>query len=117
MNALTLIILALIAGASAGYLAADFNTPSQEDLIKEFYDVENAVHVSPHSIRKDIMNGALSVTLVDLRSEEEYAAEHITGAVNIPAYRDPETPAYYDTERIIAAFKALPDDKPVVVYC
>src|SRR3989338_2272387 len=66
---------------------------SQNDFIKEFYEVENAVHVSPHSVRKSMDEGQLDVTLVDLRSPQEYEASHIIGAINIPAYTDPNTSA------------------------
>lgn len=120
MRAATIIILSLLAGALGGGItsfALASQPPSQEELIRGFYDVENAVHVSPHSIRKSLANGELGVTLVDLRSAEEYEDEHILGAVSIPAYRDPDTPAYFDVERITAAFAALPEDKDIVVYC
>jgi rhodanese-related sulfurtransferase len=120
LNTVAIVLLALIAGAIAGIASASFSantTETQEELIKEFYDVENAVHVSPHSIRKSIANGNLGVTLVDLRSAQEYAEEHIIGAINIPAYRDLDTPAHYDVERIVGAFAQLPQDKDIIVYC
>jgi rhodanese-related sulfurtransferase len=58
-----------------------------------------------------------SFILVDLRSEEEYEKAHIAGAINIPAYRDPDTSAYGDVDRIVNMFAALPKDKDIIVYC
>lgn len=110
------IIVSATVGAFAGWTANELDKPTEQELIKGFYDTENAVHVSPHSIRKKIAAGDESFILVDLRSAEEYMREHIKGAINIPAYRDPDTPVYYDVDRIVSEFAALPD-KEVVVYC
>ena len=93
---------------------------SEDNLIKDFYLTENAVHVSPHSIRKAMDKGDNNFILVDLRSQEEYEYEHIIGAVNIPAYKDLDTSAYGDVERIVNSFKELKSenlDKDIVVYC
>lgn len=91
--------------------------PTAEERIADFYATENAVHVSPHSIRKDIMKGTSKVLLVDLRSAEEYEMSHVIGAINIPAYKNPDQSAYDEVDRIVNAFKALPKDKEIVVYC
>lgn len=119
-----IIILAIIFGSLAGALSAfvvlNLQTLNQEDLIKDFYLTENAVHVSPHSLRTAMDKGDNSFVLVDLRSQEEYEREHIVGAVSIPAYKDPDTSAYGDVERIVNAFKELKEnnpDKDIVVYC
>lgn len=104
-------------GAAAFMMVA---APSENRLRKEFYATENAVHVSPHSIRKDIAKGGGSFILVDLRSQEEYEREHIVGAVSIPAYKDPDTSAYDDVERIVEAFRTLQRENPgkeLIVYC
>ena len=93
---------------------------SEAQLIEEFYLVENAVHVSPHSIRKMMDKGDQSFILVDLRSQEEYEAEHIIGAVSIPAYKDKDTSAYDEVERIVNSFSQLEKDSPnkdIIVYC
>ena len=116
-----ILVLAIIFGALAGALATgavlSLQVPSQEELIKDFYLTENAVHVSPHHIRKAMDKGDTSFTLVDLRSQEEYEREHVIGAINIPAYKDPYTSAYGDVERIVAAFSELPRDNDLIVYC
>lgn len=120
-NAKTIIfsvIAAAIAGGFSGWAVVNFQKPTEEELIKEFYLVENAVYVSPHSLRKKMSKGETDdFILVDLRSAEEYEKEHIVGAVNIPAYKDPEHSAYDEKERIIGAFRQLPKDKEVIVYC
>lgn len=112
------VIAAAIAGGFSGWAVVNFQKPTEEELIKEFYFVENAVYVSPHSLRKKMSKGETDdFVLIDLRSAEEYEKEHIVGAVNIPAYKDPEHSAYDEKERIIGAFRQLPKEKEVVVYC
>lgn len=112
-------VISMLISGSAGWFVYNHLTkkPTKQELITEFYAVENAVHVSPHSIRKSMDKGEQSVILVDLRSRQEYEKEHIVGAVNIPAYSDPDTSAYGDVDRIVTAFKNLPQDKDIVVYC
>lgn len=90
---------------------------SSQDLIYDFYKIENAVYVSPHSLRRLMDKGDQSYILIDLRSPQEYEKEHIIGAVSIPAYKDPDTSAYEEVERIINQFKQLPKDKDIIVYC
>lgn len=91
--------------------------PTAQELISEFYLIENAVHVSPHSLRGKMDKGDQSYVLVDLRSPQEYEQEHIIGAVNIPAYKNPDTPAYEEVDRIVGQFRALPQNKEIIVYC
>ena len=117
-----MICAAFIAGAVASvavFFALEKIFPQNENrLIKEFYEIENAVHVSPHSVRKHM--GDPDVVLVDLRSQEEYETAHIVGAASIPAYKDPATSAYGDVERIVGSFAELVQknpDKDIVVYC
>jgi rhodanese-related sulfurtransferase len=115
----SIIIVAIIFGALSGALTASFlgAEKSEQELVRDFYLTETAVHVSPHHLRKAIDKGDDSFVLVDVRSAQEYAVEHIIGAINIPAYKDPDTSAYGDTERIISEFSKLPQDKDIIVYC
>lgn len=117
MRPFTIAVIAGLIGGLAGSLIVLQIPSSPNRLIAEFYATENAVHVSPHSLRTKMAKGDASFTLVDLRSAEEYEREHIAGAINIPAYSDPNTSAYGDVDRIVAAFRALPEGKPVIVYC
>ncbi|MFC1721239.1 rhodanese-like domain-containing protein [Patescibacteria group bacterium] len=112
-NIITTIIIALIGGVAGAFIAPQFQ--SDDHLIKEFYDTETAVHVSPHGMRKHIDDNEF--TIVDLRSQEEYETAHIIGAVNIPAYASPDKSDYGAVERIVGAFELLPKDKDIVVYC
>lgn len=94
--------------------------PSENELIKEFYLAENAAHISPHSLRRKIDKGDQNYVLVDLRSPQEYEREHIIGAVNIPAYTDPNTPAYEEKDRIVRQFRELIEKNPgkeIITYC
>jgi rhodanese-related sulfurtransferase len=106
--------LSIIGGFMGGFAA---NVHTTDELISEYYEIENAVMVSPHGLRKDMMQGKENYLIVDLRSAEEYEREHIRGAVNIPAYVNPDKSAYDQVDRIVAEFKALPQDKDIVVYC
>ncbi len=90
---------------------------AESDYVRDFYMAENAVHVSPHSLRGKMDKGVNDYILVDLRSAEEYEAEHIAGAVSIPAYRDRDTSDYGAVSRIAGSFAALPEGKRVIVYC
>jgi len=110
------IIIGAFFGAMFGFVFSKLEK-SEKDLIKEFYLTETAVYVSPHSLRVKMDKGINDYILVDLRSKEEYEKEHIIGAINIPAYSDPNTPDYENIERIVKEFSALPKDKEIIVYC
>ena len=115
-------LIAVVCGALAGSMMTlvIMNIQAQKtqnEMIKEFYDIENAVYISPHSLRGQMDKGTGNFILVDLRSAQEYQKEHIVGAVNIPAYKDPNTSAYDEVDRIVGEFQKLPKDKDVIVYC
>lgn len=110
-------LLGLIGGMAGGIFTLWMRSNDDRALIADFYATENAVHVSPHSLRGKMDKGINDYVLVDLRSPQEYEKEHIVGAINIPAYSDPSTPAYDQVERIVGQFSALGDSKPIIVYC
>lgn len=116
-----IIVLAAIVGGLAGsgitYAMLKTQKPTNNDLIRGFYETENAVHVSPHSLRKMMDKGDKGYILVDLRSPQEYEKEHIIGSINIPAYKDPETSAYDETDRILSEFREIPINRDIIVYC
>lgn len=122
-DALRVVVLAIIFGAVAGAVASLIIIPTQQqektdaDYISEFYLTENAVHVSPHSLRGRMDRGVNDYVLVDLRSAEEYEKEHIAGAISIPAYKDRDTSDYGAVDRIVSSFAALPKGREVIVYC
>jgi rhodanese-related sulfurtransferase len=116
------VIFGAIAGLVSAFILMNVYTPhkSQEELIAEFYEVENAVHVSPHGIRKHMADPYPSFILVDLRSQEEYETEHVVGSVSIPAYATPDKSDYGAVDRIVNSFKELEaenPDKEIIVYC
>src|SRR3989344_2692766 len=124
MQTIRTIIIAAIFGALAGGAVVYYNnrpaTPTPQDSIAEFYRIENAVHVSPHSLRGKMDKGDKSFVLVDLRSPQEYEREHIIGAVNISAYTDPNTSAYGEKDRIVGQFRELiakNPEKEIITYC
>lgn len=114
---LVMLPIAFLGGLAGGYIAIQTYRPDRETLIRDFYDTENAVHISPHGIRKKIAEGMQDFVLVDLRSTEEYEKEHIVGAVNIPAYKDKDHSDYGAVDRIVEEFRKLPNDKSIIVYC
>jgi rhodanese-related sulfurtransferase len=118
----TVAISAIVGGLAAFGIAKIMPEPKKtnDELIEEFYRVENAVHVSPHSIRGQMDKGGGNYILVDVRSPQEYERAHIISAINIPAYTDPNTPAYQEVDRIVSSFKKLIAEKPnkdIIVYC
>jgi rhodanese-related sulfurtransferase len=119
---LKIVVVSILFGAFSGAVTATVilktYTPSQDELIREFYRVEVASNVSPHHLRKAMTKGETDdFVLVDLRSPEEYEREHIAGAISIWAYNDPENSAYDEVDRIVSMFRALPQDKDIIVYC
>lgn len=110
--------LGALVASGVTFLLLRLQKPTNNDLIKTFYDTENAVHVSPHTIRTKMSKGQTNdYILVDLRSAQEYEKEHIITAINIPAYKDPNTSAYDEKDRIIGEFKKLDKSKEIIVYC
>lgn len=121
---LKIVLLSALVGAIIGAVTTYSIISSQKDvkktsneLIYDFYATENTVYISPHSLRRKMDKGDKSYVLVDLRSPQEYEKEHIIGAVSIPAYKDPDTSAYEEVDRIVNQFKQLPKDKDIIVYC
>ncbi len=112
------VLMAVVSGAVGAAIVEKIDAPTRNDLIREFYETENAVLASPHSIRKNIADGTF--VLVDLRSQEEYETAHIIGAVNIPAYATPDKSDYGAVDRIVSSFEKLraeSPDKDIIVYC
>ena len=116
------IIFGILAGGITAYAVANnmvSEEKSQEELIKEFYDVETAVHVSPHGMRKHLGEDPNQV-IVDLRSQEEYETAHITTAISIPAYATPDKSDYSAVDRIVGGFEKILEENPnadIIVYC
>lgn len=117
MKTLILILLSSIGSSllTAGIVVSILH--AQDNPIAEYYTIENAVQISPHWLRKKIETHSNTSIIVDLRSEEEYKEAHIKWAINIPAYRDKDTNAYDQVDRIVGEFRQLPRDTEIIVYC
>ena len=101
----------IILGALIGGLTAYFLIQiSSENLIQQYYDMENAVSVSPFDYVREMESGNLSEVLVDLRNKEDYDAAHFNGSVNVPAEQ-------INATELISSFDKLPKDKTAVVFC
>jgi len=115
-------IIGSLIGSFITYSVINFK-PNPDRLIKEFYDIENAVNISPHGLRKRMDKGDINYNLVDVRSAEEYEKEHIVGAINIPLYKDSNTSISLEKEenekeRILNSFKdLLKQEKEIILYC
>jgi len=123
-SVIIILILVIVLGGIVGSLTTlavlKSQTPTQEELIRDFYLTETAVLISPHHIRKAMDKGDKSFVLVDLRSEEEYIEEHIIGAINIPAYKDRDNSDYGAVDRIVNSFRELKAENPgkdIIAYC
>jgi len=116
---ITSIVISLLISTSAiGIYHYSQQTDTQ--LRAQYYRSEVATLESPHGIRKAIMQRKDHFILVDVRSAQEYEMEHIIGAVNVPVYRDPDTSAYDEEDRIVAEFREVINknpDKTVIIYC
>jgi len=112
-----IVLMGIIAGLAGAWLFEVLDSDSKEELIKNYYETENAVIVSPHSLRKMMALGEDNFILVDLRSEEEYNISHIAGAINIPAYKDKDNSDYGAVERIVSSFENLPNGRDIIIYC
>jgi rhodanese-related sulfurtransferase len=66
----------------------------------------HATHISPDELLSEIQNGT-APAVVDVRSDSEYAAGHVPGAIHIPFY------AVYARRSEIRS----PASEPVIVYC
>ncbi len=79
--------------------------PEAKEVVSAYFSgQENLEPVSPRQLAAQLKKGA--VTVIDLRSPEEYAAGHLPGAINIPA-------AAISAQ----AVEKLPQNGTVYAYC
>lgn len=89
---------------------------SETNPFLEYYTTENAVAVSPHDLRMEMDKWTTDTIIVDLRSAQEYAKEHIRWAINIPGIAN-DINSETQESRIVAQFQKLPKDKRIIVHC
>lgn len=97
-------------GGGVGIVAYKIWSEQPNQRIRHFYEGEMAAVVSPTTVKRMIDQKDERLLLVDLRSKAEYDREHIIGALNIPA-------SSMSSEQVVAAFRKLPKDKEIIVYC
>lgn len=96
------------AGPVANVLAAlrDYLSFQQAEIHRVISDsIHHPEHMEGVSIEELIPKLEEGVLLLDVRSEEDYAAGHIPGAINIP------------TEALEQHFAELPRDQDILAYC
>ena len=83
--------------------------PSENELRYDYYSSEVATLISPHSLREDILHASSPYVIVDVRSQLDYEAGHIVGAVSvIPG------DSMYDEIRNLQRENP---DKEILTYC
>jgi rhodanese-related sulfurtransferase len=101
------IVFGSLVGGSAAYFLIQM---SSENPIQKYYDIENAVSVSPFDYVMEMESGNLSEVLVDLRNTKDYEVSHFNGSINIPAEE-------MSPENVVLSFGNLSTDKTPVVFC
>ncbi|MEI7962119.1 MAG: rhodanese-like domain-containing protein [archaeon] len=104
------LVVAVVIGVVIGFAITNFVPKSSTDLIKEFYATEVVSSMSPSDYVGDLSRGISDGLVVDLRSAAEYNAGHLVSAVSIPSVE-------LDEATLLAEFKKLPKDKPIITYC
>jgi hypothetical protein len=105
----------LIAVISMAILACDRATPvsverapasapaSAPPARQDTHAEDNAPRIAVADAKKDF--DAKSAVFIDTHSPEQFAAEHIAGAINIPA------------NQLNAYFDKIPKGKKLIIYC
>jgi rhodanese-related sulfurtransferase len=82
-------------------------TPAADpDQAREHFRSRLAYETDPADLHAELARGDASLVVIDARSAEAYAQEHIPGAISLP-WR----------EISASAVASLPDDRLLVTYC
>jgi rhodanese-related sulfurtransferase len=101
------IVFGSLIGGTAAYFLVQM---SSDNPIKQYYDIETAVSVSPFDYVREMESGNSSEVLVDLRNSNDYEVSHFNGSINIPAEE-------MSAEYLVSSFGNLSKDKTPVVFC
>ena len=94
----------IIEAVAALRLLAEHNVDAVQGVIGAYFtDLDSLDPVGPDELMSRLE--ADSVTLLDVRPEDEFRAGHLPGAVNI------------DLESLEARFSELPLDREIIAYC
>lgn len=91
---------------------ADTDTNTQQSSVNDDQVQPNDIIVdsqpqliSPVDYHAQFAGNTDDILLIDVRTPDEFASGHLSGAINIPV------------EELQARLNEVPDDKPIVVYC
>jgi rhodanese-related sulfurtransferase len=80
--------------------------PASPEQAREHFLSKLAFETDPSDVHADVEKGRADVWLLDVRSPQDYAAEHIVGAFNLHHRQmDEETT------------RSLPRDRTIITYC
>ena len=83
---------------------AEHNVAAVQQVVTTYFEqLDNLAPVGPDELMERMRTG--SVTLLDVRPEDEFKAGHIPGALNI------------DLDRLESRLAELPMDMDIVAYC
>jgi len=71
----------------------------------QFFRAKLDAEWGPHDLRRALEENRDTIVVLDTRTPEAFAEEHIEGAINIP------------TDQIASRLNELPKDKDIVPYC
>jgi rhodanese-related sulfurtransferase len=94
----------VLAAVSSLRSLAEHNVAGVRAIVEEYYTALDALEpIGAAELAERMAEG--SVTLIDVRPEEEYRAGHIPGAISLPL------------EQLGARLDELPDGREIVAYC
>ena len=92
-------------GSKPRSLVLEFQPDDSEAALAHFQS-RLAFGTDPSDVYADLQNGVTDFVVVDARSAQNYANEHVPGAINFPHRQMNEN-----------SVSSLPKDKLIVVYC
>jgi rhodanese-related sulfurtransferase len=101
------LLLCLMTFASSGALVFSAERPPDEPFVRELSGHEATVVVRAHQIRRPSNPSAPPLTVLDVRTADEFNSGHIEGALNLD-FKSPD----FEKE-----LRALDKEKPYLVHC
>lgn len=111
MKMLKLLALPLLIGSATVCVSAPEQPLQDSKKAVEFFEQELEFVTNPHGVKSVVDEKVKNVTIVDVRSAEEFAKGHIPGAINVP----PEKHAAFEGNE--TEFPELRKDGYNYVYC
>ena len=73
--------------------------------LKRYFEAKLSAELGPHNVKRLLDERAQQIVILDVRSQDGYAAGHVPGAVHIPF------------EELPRRLKELPKHKDIITYC